>query len=264
MRRLSLGIVVAAMAAAGLASTGGSAAVAAAGPCGTAVGAAPTTWDHVVLVIFENKNQDQLFKSGAAPYLTQLSQQCGRGTNMNTPDPLTSLGNYIALTSGYAGHPVHITSDRSPKTWPQDSVSIFEQTQGSWQELSESAPSNCPTGSTAFNFAVHHTAAPYYTRLAAECATRAVPLPATPHPSAAFPVLSTPPSPPRQAQSVDTRPPRQQPDGIYAGISPSAGGAGWAPGGATGSTGPRPAPLPRQSAAVPSGGRRAQARPTRW
>lgn len=190
MRRVPLGIVVAAAVAAGLASTGGSVAAAAGGPCGTATGAAPATWDHVVLLIFENKNQDQLFNSGAAPYLTQLSQQCGRGTNMNTPDQLTSLGNYIALTSGYTGHPVHITTDRGPKTWPQDSVSIFEQTLGNWRELSESAPTNCPIGSTAFNFAVHHTPAPYYTRIAAQCQTNDIPMPATPDLSAAFTLLS--------------------------------------------------------------------------
>jgi phosphatidylinositol-3-phosphatase len=194
MRRLPLGIivatVVATVVAAGLASAGGSAAVAVAGPCGTAVGAAPAKWDHVVLVIFENKSQDQVFNSGAAPYLTNLSQQCGRGTNMNTPDPLTSLGNYVALTSGFTGHPVHITANRGPKAWPQDTVSIFEQTLGNWKELSEAAPSNCFTGSTAFNFTVNHTPAPYYTRLAAQCATNDIPMPATPDLSAAFTLLS--------------------------------------------------------------------------
>lgn len=191
MRRQTLGTVLAAAGlTAGLASAGGSPAVAAGDPCGTATAAAPTTWDHVVLVIFENKNQDQIFKSGAAPYLTKLSQQCGRGTNMNTPDPLTSLGNYIALTSGYTGHPNHITANRGPKTWPQDTVSIFEQTQGRWKELSESAPTNCYTGSTAFNFTVNHTPSPYYTRLSAECATNDVPMPATPDLSAAFTLLT--------------------------------------------------------------------------
>jgi phosphatidylinositol-3-phosphatase len=190
MRRMALGIVVGVVVAAGLASSGGSVAVAAGGPCGTATGAAPTTWDHVILLIFENKNQDQLFTSGAAPYLTKLSQDCGRGTNMNTPDPLTSLANYIALTSGYTGHPVHITTNRGPKTWPQDTASIFEQTQGSWKELAESAPTSCYTGSTAFNFTVNHTPAPYYTRLAAQCATNDVPMPATPDLSADFTLLT--------------------------------------------------------------------------
>jgi len=191
MRRKSFGTVLVAVGlTAGLATAGGSPAVAAGGPCGTATTAAPATWDHVVLVTFENKNQDQIFKSGSAPYLTNLSQQCGRGTNMNTPDPLTSLANYIALTSGYTGHPVHITANRGPKTWPQDTVSIFEQTRGSWKELSESAPTNCYTGSKAFNFTVNHTPSAYYTRLSAECATKNVPMDATPDLSAAFTLVT--------------------------------------------------------------------------
>jgi hypothetical protein len=169
---------------------GGGDALAEAGPCGTATTAAPATFDHVVLLIFENKSQDQILSGNAAPYLKGLSQQCGRGTDMNTPDPLTSLANYIALTSGYTGHPKHITANRGPATWPQDSVSIFEQLGSNWRELAENAPSNCYTGSTAFNFTVNHTPAPYYSRIQAQCRNNDVPMDATPDLSAAFTLLS--------------------------------------------------------------------------
>src|SRR4051794_17517846 len=98
--------------------SGPAGAAAVTGPCGTATSAPPAHFDHVVLLIFENKNQDQILSGTAAPYLKGLSQQCGRGTDMNTPDPLTSLGNYIALTSGYYGHPKYITINRGPSTWP--------------------------------------------------------------------------------------------------------------------------------------------------
>jgi phosphatidylinositol-3-phosphatase len=165
-------------------------AAAATGPCGTATSAPPVHFDHVVLLIFENKNQDQILSGTAAPYLKGLSQQCGRGTDMNTPDPLTSLGNYIALTSGYYGHPKHITANRGPSTWPQDSVSIFEQLGGDWTELAENAGGNCYTSNSAFNFTVDHTPAPYYTRIKSQCQTHDIPMGATPDLSAAFTLLS--------------------------------------------------------------------------
>jgi hypothetical protein len=163
---------------------------AATGPCGTATSAPPAQFDHVVLLIFENKNQDQILSGNAAPYLKSLSEQCGRGTDMNTPDPLTSLGNYIALTSGYTGHPKHITANRGPTSWPQDSVSIFEQLGADWTELAENAGGNCYTSNSAFNFTVDHTPAPYYTRIQAECRAHDVPMGTTPDLSAAFTLLS--------------------------------------------------------------------------
>jgi phosphatidylinositol-3-phosphatase len=172
----------------GAGSAGGAAA--ATGPCGTATGSPPAHFDHVVLLIFENKNQDQILSGTAAPYLKGLAQQCGRATDMNTPDPLTSLANYIALTSGYTGHPKHITANRGPDAWPQDSVSIFEQLGGDWTELAESAPSKCYTGSSAFNFTVNHTPAPYYTRLRSQCQAHDIPMGSTPDLSAAFTLLS--------------------------------------------------------------------------
>lgn len=189
MRRRISGLTAALMtAAAALAAAAAPTADAAAGPCGTAT-TPPTRYQHVVLVVFENKNQDQVLGGAAAPYLKALSAQCGRGTDMNTPDPLTSLGNYIALTSGYVGHPDHITANRGPAIWPQDSVSIFEQLPGQWKELAENMPSNCYTGAS-YDFTVNHTPAPYYTRLGSACKAGDIPMPATPDLSAAFTLLT--------------------------------------------------------------------------
>jgi phosphatidylinositol-3-phosphatase len=170
---------------------GGTAAVAAAAgnPCGTASGPAPARFDHVVLLIFENKNTDMIYGGTAAPYLKSLAQQCGHATDMHTPDGRTSLGNYIALTSGFYGQPRYITANRGPDTWPQSSVSLFEQLQGDWTELAENLPSNCFTNS-AFNFTVNHTPAPYYTRIKTECRAHDVPMGNTPDLSAAFTLLS--------------------------------------------------------------------------
>jgi len=158
--------------------------------CGTATTAAPARFDHVVLLIFENKYQDQIFTGSDAPYLQSLAAACGRGTNMHTVDPLTSLSNYIALTSGYTGFPTHITKNASPKAWPQSSVSIFEQLGTDWRELAESSPSNC-FAKQAYDFTVNHTPAPYYTRIAGTtCKTNDVPMPATPDVSAKLTLLT--------------------------------------------------------------------------
>jgi len=188
----SAAVLAAALTSGALAPAAGATApaAAAAGVCGTATTPPPTHFDHVVLLIFENKDQDQILSGTAAPYLKALSEQCGRGTDMNTPDPLTSLANYIALTSGYTGHPKHITANRGPTAWPQDSVSIFEQLGSDWTELAENAKGNCYTSNAAFNFTVDHTPAPYYTRIKAACLAHDIPMGPTPDLSAAFTLLS--------------------------------------------------------------------------
>ena len=161
----------------------------ASGPCGWATGAPPAQFDHVVLLVFENKWRDQIYKGTNAPYLQSLAAECGRAMDMNTVDAATSLPNYIALTSGYTGHPKHITSNRNPKTWPQSSVSIFEQLGTNWRELAESMPSPCYIHH-APDYTVNHNPAPYYTRIASTCLTNDVPMPATPDLRAAFTVLT--------------------------------------------------------------------------
>ena len=157
--------------------------------CGWATGAPPTTFDHVVLLVFENKWRDQIYKGSNAPYLQSLAAACGRAMDMNTVDPATSLANYIALTSGYTGYPKHITSNRNPKTWPQSSVSIFEQVGTDWLELAESMPSNCYIHH-ATDYTVNHNPAPYYTRIASTCKTNDIPMPATPDISSAYTQLT--------------------------------------------------------------------------
>ena len=83
------------------------------GPCGTKVGQ-PRVINHVVMLIFENKARTQVMGQSYAPYLNSLADKCGEATNMQALSN-TSLANYIALTSGYTGHPKEITSNRDPK-----------------------------------------------------------------------------------------------------------------------------------------------------
>ena len=147
--------------------------------CGTKYGQTPT-WDHVTIVIFENKTYSQIIGNTVdAPYLSSLAAECSHATNMNHMTP-TSLTNYIALTSGYTGHSggreVLITGTKNPPIWPQDSVSIFEAMGSDARQWAESMPANCYMKSTA-DFHVGHSPYQYYTNTQATlCRQHAVPL----------------------------------------------------------------------------------------
>ncbi|HET8598698.1 MAG TPA: fibronectin type III domain-containing protein [Segeticoccus sp.] len=158
------------------------------GPCGTKVGQTPVI-NHVVMLIFENKARSQVMGQSYAPYLNSLADKCGQATNMQALSN-TSLANYIALTSGYTGHPTEITANKAPSVWPQDSISIFEQLGTQSRELSEDAGGNCWTSNKPTTFTVTHTPFPYYTRTAALCKTQDVPLGSTPDLSAKFTLVT--------------------------------------------------------------------------
>jgi len=147
--------------------------------CGTKYGQT-ATWEHVTIVIFENKTFSQIIGNTVdAPYLTSLALACSYATGMNHMTA-TSLTNYIALTSGYTGHSggreVLITGTKNPPVWPQDSVSIFEAMGGDAREWAESMPANCYMKGTA-DFHVGHSPYQYYTRTQGTlCKQYAVPL----------------------------------------------------------------------------------------
>lgn len=158
--------------------------------CGTASVGPPGTFEHVVLIVFENKYRQQIIGNSAAPYLNSLATQCGQATAMNAVEPVASLPNYIALTSGTTGSPVPITSNRGPSTWPQDSVSIFELLHGDWNEWAENLPGPC-SATSAYDYTPNHNPALYYTRIpAATCQAHDRPMPASPNISAAFTLLT--------------------------------------------------------------------------
>jgi hypothetical protein len=154
------------------------AAVAPGTDCGTRTGQA--TWEHVTLVIFENKTQSQIIGNDVdAPYLSSLARACSYATNMNHMTP-TSLTNYIAMTSGYTGYTngreVLITGTKNPPIWPQSSVSIFEAMGAGAKQWAESMPSNCYMKSTT-DFHVGHAPYQYYTRTQSTlCRQHSVPL----------------------------------------------------------------------------------------
>jgi phosphatidylinositol-3-phosphatase len=157
--------------------------------CGSLYGQPAPAWEHVTVIVFENKKYSQIIGNTTdAPYLASLAQACGRATNMNHMTA-TSLTNYIAMTSGYTGHTngkeVLITGTKLPPVWPQDSVSIFEALGSDAREWAESMPSNCYMRSVG-DFHVGHTPYQYYVRTQGTlCPQYAIPLTAASNPMSA-------------------------------------------------------------------------------
>jgi phosphatidylinositol-3-phosphatase len=142
-------------------------------PCGTGA-TAPQTYEHVVMIIFENKPLKKIVGNTTdAPYLNSLVKACSYSKN-DLSLSLTSLTNYIALTSGYLGcktanadgvctTPLEITSNKDPRTWPQAQKSIFEVMGSGAVQWAETMPTNCRLTSFG-DFVINHTPYQYYTR----------------------------------------------------------------------------------------------------
>ena len=161
----------------GLALVGGSSPASAAAPTPSApcVGSTnPARYAHVIVIVEENKAAGEVI--GKAPYQTALAKACGYTANMHA-ETYPSLPNYIAMTSG--GVPASVSGrDCQPSGTCLATVpSIFAQTGGSWRVYAESMPSNCSRKNTPDGLYVpRHTAAPYFTDLAAACLKRQLPL----------------------------------------------------------------------------------------
>jgi phosphatidylinositol-3-phosphatase len=139
-------------------------------PCGTSVGSEPTTYQHVVWIVFENKSYSEIVGSGAAPYLNSLAAQCGLATNYSAVAH-PSLPNYIALTSGSTQG---ITDDNAPSLHPLGVASIFSQLGSGWNAKNESMQTNCQLSDSPL-YAVRHNPATYYTGIRTACALQDTP-----------------------------------------------------------------------------------------
>jgi phospholipase C len=143
------------------------------GYCGTA--AAPSGYDHVIVIVFENRSYSQVIGSASAPFMNELASSCGLATNYrNLVFP--SLPNYLYLTSGSKAG---VTAGCVPGPSCQSTqVSIFEELEQAgktWRDYQEDMPSNC-TLLAAGRYDVEHNPAAYYTRIASTCATNDVPM----------------------------------------------------------------------------------------
>jgi acid phosphatase len=166
---------------------GGSAASAdPAGPCGTAAGPPPAEWDHVVLLVMENKSYSQIFKkfASSAPYIQSLVAQCGLATNYWSVFP-KSLPNYIALVSGSTQG---LTGDVKPADNQIDAPSIFSQLDNDWLGLMEGMKKNCWTRNGNL-YTVNHNPALYFSNIQQACQAQSVPLGPTPDLSRRFTMI---------------------------------------------------------------------------
>ncbi|MFP3463819.1 alkaline phosphatase family protein [Arthrobacter globiformis] len=149
-----------------------------ANPCGTTA-TPPSTYDHVIWFIFENKTYSQVIGSPNAPYMTQLARQCGSVTTWSDAGlGLPSLPSYLALTSGSTQG---VTTDSNPSNLPPITAdNIFRQvrTRGlTYKSYQESMGSNCQLGGSG-QYVVRHNPEAYYqgTGDRAACAVNNVPL----------------------------------------------------------------------------------------
>ena len=166
-RRVSRGLAAALLAfgaaALGVAGTAGSA-TAVTGPC-SPTPTTPTTYQHVVLIMMENKAYTDISGNPSAPYINSLMSQCAVSQVTATTHP--SLPNYIALTSGSTQG---ITDDNPPAFHPLNVPSIFSQLNGNWHSYAQSMPKPC-TLTNSGKYAPRHVPATYYTNIRSLCAT---------------------------------------------------------------------------------------------
>ena len=137
----------------------------------------PATYQHIILLIQENKSAKQIIGSKDYPYLNEtLIRQCGLAKNYHSISH-PSLPNYLALTSGTTSG----KADRSncqPKECPQPQDNIFAQVERSgrqWRQYAQAAAGNCDTAKTDL-YEPEHAVPVYYSSIAARCKEWDVPL----------------------------------------------------------------------------------------
>ena len=117
-------------------------------------------FDHIFVVIMENRSFADILESGEAPYVSSLAGANGLATQY-FPVTRGSLANYLALTGGdtfehtglcpYAGCPVHFPNF----------VDRLEAAGKTWRAYMESMPRACATSSSG-SYAVDHNPFVYF------------------------------------------------------------------------------------------------------
>ena len=134
--------------------------------CGWGQGTPPAQWDHVVIVIFENKSLSQIFDpTQGAPFFQSVASSCGLATEYWSVWP-KSLANYLALTSGDTHGQ---TVDPPPSATPIAGDSIFQRLGPDWRVLAETATQNCQMNNDGTLYEARHVPSLYYTTIRGAC-----------------------------------------------------------------------------------------------
>jgi hypothetical protein len=144
-----------------------SAAAGPAGPCGQS-DQPPQTFEHVVVVVMENKSFDQIVGNPDAPRINALAQECGLSTNYqhvssgNGDKILMTSGSTWGITTGGLREPtLHVPN-------------VFSEA-GDWAVLAEGMPRACFRGNSG-GYVFRHNPALAYADLTGQCAARDRPL----------------------------------------------------------------------------------------
>jgi phosphatidylinositol-3-phosphatase len=135
-----------------------------------AAGAAPVpSLDHVVVIVFENKEEQQVIGSPSAPTFTALARNYVRFTNYRG---LThpSLPNYIALVSG-GTQGIHSDCTTCVVS-ARNLADTLEGAEKTWKTYAESLPRPGFTGATAGRYAKKHVPFLYFRDIVASPARR--------------------------------------------------------------------------------------------
>ena len=136
------------------------------------------TFDHIVIIVEENKPRDEVIGSSSAPYINKLAKTYSQAVHYNAvTNP--SLPNYISLTSGTTAG---ITNDCNPPgpACQADVTNVadsLEHAHKTWKTYAESMPKPC-YGSNNGDYAVKHNPFMYYpdiTSQADRCNSHVVP-----------------------------------------------------------------------------------------
>src|SRR5437867_12889341 len=144
-------------------------------PKEAAAGTMPT-FQHVFIVVEENRSYSEIIGSTAAPYINSLVSQNGVATNyFAVTHP--SLPNYLARTGGST---FGISTDCAPPSCPVNAANIADRVAASgrtWKAYEESMPSACYLSDSG-EYAPKHNPFVYYTDIegsASRCQSHDVP-----------------------------------------------------------------------------------------
>ena len=148
-------------------------------PCaGTAK---PSSWNHIVVLIFENKKYNEVLTSGSSPYLANLAKKCGTYLDWKDADykangqyekGYSSKPNYATLTSGLPPSKHKITDNDYVDTTTADNIfnKLNQIGKSAKTYISTKNTPNCSNSSDQKG--AYHDPMRYYTNLGGQSSSK--------------------------------------------------------------------------------------------